>query len=191
MTCNLFIQEKNDFLTELNKHNNKLLFPESVILSMEKQKLVIYNFMKKYNDFLIKIRSLSDALNKLNEWGLLIDSYTCWKFSIYNNISGLNIYFQEIIKFINTSDDVITDVLKSQCGLKIEKMFIFMNIIKKNNKYIWLNTNENKEHEFNQTQVINFLPKCIIIEDCNLKLENLHKLNESDNLIKLFHNKIN
>ena len=191
MTCNLFIQKKNDFLTELNKHNNKLLFPESVILSMEKQKLVIYNFMKKYNNFLIKIRSLSDALNKLNEWGLLIDSYTCWKFSIYNNISGLNIYFQEIIKFINTSDDVITDVLKSQCGLKIEKMFIYMNIIKKNNKYIWVNINDNKGHEFNQTQVINFLPKCIIIEDYNLKLENFHKLDESDNLKELFHNKIN
>ena len=47
MTCNLFIQKKNDFLTELNKHNNKLLFPESVILSMEKQKLTAYCLKSK------------------------------------------------------------------------------------------------------------------------------------------------
>jgi hypothetical protein len=46
--------------------------------------------------------------------GLLIDSYTNWKFSIYRNVSGLNIYFQEIIKFINDSNDIFINIIKNQ-----------------------------------------------------------------------------
>jgi len=182
MTENTFIHEKYILLSELNKHSDKLLFPTSVIASMKKQRLIISSFMKDYNDYLIKIRELYTSLNKLERWGLLIDSHTNWKFSIYRNISGLNIYFQEIIKFINNSDDIFINMIKNQCGLKIEKLFIYMTIIKKNNKYIWINTNKNEEHEFNQLQVINFLPRCINVLDGNLTLEDNHKLDTSDNL---------
>jgi|688.fasta_scaffold1734713_1 hypothetical protein len=125
MLENTFIQEKCELLCELNKYNDKLLFPTSVITSMKKQKLVIYSFMKDYNNYLIKIRELSTNLIKLERWGLLIDSYINWKFSIYRNISGLNIYFQEIIKFVNNSDDIFTYIIKNQCGLKIEKLYIY------------------------------------------------------------------
>lgn len=182
MSENTFIQEKDELLCELNKHNEKLLFPTSVIESMKKQKLSISSFMKDFNDYLIKIRELSTSLIKLERWGLLIDSHTNWKFSIHRNISGLNIYFQEIIKFINNSNDIFINMIKNQCGLKIEKIFIYMTIIKKNNKYIWINTNKNEEHEFNQLQVINFLPRCINILDGDLTLEDNHKLDISDNL---------
>jgi hypothetical protein len=57
-----------------------------------------------------------------------------------------------------------------------------MTIIKKNNKYIWINTNKNEKYEFNLVQVINFLPRCIDIVDSNLTLEDNHKLDISDNL---------
>ena len=171
MSENTFIQEKNGILSELNKHNKKLLFPRTVISSMKKQKLVIYSFMKKYNEFLIKIRELSVTLNKLERWGLLIDSYTNWKFSVYRNISGLNIYFQEIIKSINNSDDIFTNLLKNQCGLKLEKIFIFMTTIKEDNTYIWINTNTNTQYQFNESYIIDLLPRSINIIDGELKLE--------------------
>ena len=56
MSENTFIQDKYILSSELNNHNDKLLFPTSVIKSMKKQKLVIYSFMKDYNNYLIKIR---------------------------------------------------------------------------------------------------------------------------------------
>jgi hypothetical protein len=60
-----------------------------------------------------------------------------------------------------------------------------MTIIKKNNKYIWINTNKNEKYEFNLVQVINFLPRCIDIVDSNLTLDisNNLTLDISDNLI--------
>lgn len=75
MTENTFIHKKDELLYELNKHSDKLLFPTSVIASMKKQKLVIYSFMKDYNNYLIKIRELSTSLNKLERWGLLLEIF--------------------------------------------------------------------------------------------------------------------
>ena len=77
---------------------------------------------------------------------------------------------------------MFTNLIKNQCGLKIENIFIYITIIKQDNKYIWFNTNKNTYHEFNQVQVINFLPRCINVLDCNLTLEDTHKLDNSDNL---------
>jgi len=175
-TSNTFNREKDQILTELNKHNKKLLFPTSVISSMKKQKLVIYSFMKKYNNFLTKIKSLSFKLINLENWGLFIDSHTNWKFSVYRNITGLNVYFQEIIKYINESDDILINIIKNQCGLKLEKIFIFMTCIKEDDKYIWINTNKNTQLELSETYIIDLLPRCITVIDGELKLEEVHKI---------------
>jgi hypothetical protein len=52
-----------------------------------------------------------------------IINWFVYKLEIFN-ISGLNIYFQEIIKFINNSDDMFTNIIKNQSGLKLENIFI-------------------------------------------------------------------
>jgi hypothetical protein len=167
-----FIDSKKELLTELKKHNNKLLFPTSVITSMKEQTLSIYKSIEKYNDCLDKIRNLYNDLTNLTKWGLLNDSYLNWKFSVKRNIFMLDSYFKEII------DDIKKNV-KPQCGLDIEKLSIYTTIIKKNKKYIWTDNNDNKVYELTQQSVRELLPRCI---NGNMKLDEVPTLKGSDDL---------
>ena len=181
-TSDIFNQEKKELLDELNKNKSKLLFPDSVIKTMKEQKLSIYELMNKYNDYLNKIRDLYRDLNNLTKWGLINDSHLNWKLSVNRNISNLNLNFNEIFNHVSKDDGELTKNVKTQCGIDLGKLTVYMTIIKKNGKYIWINTDTNKVHELKKQTVRELLPRCFNLVGRNMVADDLVDLDDSDEL---------
>ena len=178
----VFNQEKKELLNELKKNSDKLLFPNSVIETMKGKKLSIYKLMDKYNNYLLKIRDLYKDLNNLTKWGLINDSHLNWKLSVNHNISNLNLNFNEIFNHVSKDDGELTKDVKTQCGINLGKLSLYMIIFKKNRKYMVIHTDTNKVHELEKQKVRELLPRCVNLVGRNMVADDLADLDGIDDL---------
>ena len=188
----IFIQQKNELLKSLEEQSNKLLFPNTLIRSLNVSGLKTFgNFLKKYNEYIKKIRVLNNKLKILSSWGIFYNSHYLWKVSVSSNIESLKIYIDEIINYANGKNvDMIKKMILTQNNVNSSDILIFMIIKKKGNKYIY-NFIEKKTNnviiikELSIDYIKNLLPRCIIFNGVGGKTlkdmyENIHELDESD-----------
>ena len=109
-----------------------------------------------------------------------LNTHFSWNFIIHKNINLLEFYKNEIINFINESQqDIINKTLLNQCNINATKIFIFLNIKKIGSIY---QTNiQNKINVLTITQIKNLLPQCLQIEPGkDLAREKIHELDPTD-----------
>ena len=187
----IFIQQKNELLRSLEEQSNKLLFPNTLIRSLCVSGLKTFgNFLKKYNEYIKKIRVLKNKLLLLTSWGIFFNSHYLWNFSVSSNIESLKIYTIEIINYANGKDvDIIRKMIIAQNNINSSNILLFILIKKKDNKYIYnyieKKTNDLISKELTMDNIKNLLPRCIIFNDMANKTlmdmyEKIHELDESD-----------
>ena len=186
-----FSQEKQELLNNLKTYYDKLLFPKKVIKSLNLSGLsTLSSFFEKYSNYIKKIRELYDKLLVLNSWNMFYNSHYLWIKSVYFNIEKLKIYANEIFNYINGSEtDIYKKMIMAQNNVNSTNLLLFINIQKKNNKYILPGTGHGDidDHELLITDVVNLLPKCINVETDHVVgkkvsglYKNIHELDESD-----------
>jgi hypothetical protein len=179
----VFNNEKEELLELLLPYTNKLLFPQTIINSLERWTITtLSGYMDRYNSTLRKIRSLHHDLFLLKKWGLIYDSYYSWKTSVNINIGFMNTNNVAIIDTINSANDFISKSLMNQCNIKADKIFIFMSIIKKNKKYTLFNQENNQEIELSIDNINSLFPRCLNPVEIGavLSLEPMHYLENSE-----------
>jgi len=167
-----FEEEKTILINKLEPHINKLLFPESVNISLKKNGLDnLCNFIKNYNSALKKIKSLNSELVTIKSWKFSItQSHYAWRTSVDYAISTLNIYASEIMKESENKKFPTIEYLKN-CNVTLIKMAGFLNITNKSGQYYL------KDRLLTKEQVENFLPICITINiNKPASIEPIHKL---------------
>ena len=191
---NIFNEQKQRLLDTLASVSNKLLFPTSLINSLQVSGLSnISSFCKSYNYYLQKIRLLEIKLNYIQAWSLFYNSHYAWNVSVTYNIAELNIYINEIINITKNATDPITIFLMTQNNICSLKLAFYTNIQKKNNSYVYSNSNNNGTLSYEKIQSL--LPRCItnkplIINDRNIVAlyEPIHELEPVDCLVPTINN---
>lgn len=177
-----FIQEKQELLNNLKIYCDKLLFPKKIIKSLTLSGLSTFSsFFEKYSNYIKKIRELYNKLLVLNSWNMFYNSHYLWKNSVSSNIEKLKIYTNEIFNYINEKD-IYKKMIMAQNNVNSTNLLLFINIQKKDNKYILPGTGHGdiEDHELSMIDVINLLPKCIHKDVDNVVDKNIHELDESD-----------
>ena len=156
---NNFEQQKKELLIRIQKYNNKLLFPNSLLVYLKNNELNrLRTFMKKYNYYLIQIRDYNIKLEQLNQWSYLLNTYYIWYHSINYIINKIELNNNNIlmevnyIKLIKIFNDII--------HIDYKDIETFMNLIKLNNTYY--NYRFNVRVEYSNKNIINLLPHCKI-----------------------------
>ena len=186
-----FSQEKQELLNNLKTYYDKLLFPKKVIKSLNLSGLsTLSSFFEKYSNYIKKIRELYDKLLVLNSWNMFYNSHYLWIKSVYFNIENLKIYVNDIFNYINGNEtDIYKKMIMAQNNVNSTNLLLFINIQKKDNKYILPGTGHGdiEDHELLIDDVINLLPKCINVGSDNVVgkkvselYENINELDESD-----------
>ena len=191
-----FSQEKQELLNNLKTYYDKLLFPKKVIKSLNLSGLsTLSSFFEKYSNYIKKIRELYDKLVVLNSWNMFYNSHYLWIKSVSFNIENLKIYANEIFNYINGSEtDIYKKMIMAQNNVNSTNLLLFINIQKKNNKYILPGTGHGDidDHELLITDVVNLLPTCINVDSDNVVgkkvsglYKNINELDESDIFINV------
>ena len=191
-----FSQEKQELLNNLKTYYDKLLFPKKVIKSLNLSGLsTLSSFFEKYSNYIKKIRELYDKLLVLNSWNMFYNSHYLWIKSVSFNIENLKIYANEIFNYINGSEtDIYKKMIMAQNNVNSTNLLLFINIQKKNNKYILPGTGHGDidDHELLITDVVNLLPTCINVDSDNVVgkkvsglYKNINELDESDIFINV------
>ena len=164
-----FNTEKEALLSILLTSINRLLFPTSVINSLKKYSITdtIAGYMKCYNSNLIKTKSLYKKLLRLEKWGIIFNSHILWKISVNKSVSALSIYSQAMLDIIKSPSNFVESGIFSQYNIHPTKLLIFMNIIKKDQKYVLFNPKDNKITELTEGSVLQLLPACFTVIDGN------------------------
>ena len=150
-----------------------MLFPSQIFNVLKNANIDnnLSHFIKKYNDTLIKLRSLELELIKLKKFGIIIDSEYVWNISINWNVGNSMNLHKEIL-FFCARNGAIEKWNFSQCQLDFRKINKFMLIYKReDNKYIF--KNNGKEEEFPTEKIIALLP---INRKLNINKSNINKL---------------
>jgi hypothetical protein len=174
----MFAAQKQNLLNYLQINFNRLLFPQTLLYSLERSGLyTLASFFNSYNSSIKKCRKLEDKLNQLESWGYLYNSYRIWNFSVLNNLKKIDIYKTEIVNYIKNSDFIKTTIF-NQSNIQLSNILTFIGIQKINGEYIL----PSRKIKLTVDEIKTFLPRCIAPVDFTnpLKLETPHQLDPSD-----------
>jgi hypothetical protein len=167
-----FEAEKKKLIDKLEPHTEKILFPESVIMSLKKNGLDnLCNFIKNYNSALKKIKSLNTELVTIKSWKKfsITQSYTAWTISVDFAIKNLKEYALNIMNESQNKNLLISEYLRN-CNINPTSMTILLNAKNKSGKYYFNNTLYEKE------KIEKFLPRCLTFDNNTPGRESMHKL---------------
>ena len=171
------LQEYKMFLEIISK---KLLFPNKLLISLKNiagLKTLSYD-MQKYNNNIIKARSLLEEINKLNNFEGIWNSSVFWNMSIIKLNASFITWRDEILKNC-IGDNFIEKSFLSQARVFQKNILFFLNIDKKNDVYI-LNINNDK-FEIEYVKICDLLPRVSYINKERMFVpESIHCLDISD-----------
>ena len=131
---NNFEQQKKELLIRIQKFNNKLLFPNSLLIYLKNNGLNrLKTFMKKYNYYLIQIRNYNDKLEDLNEWSYLLNTHYIWYHSVNYIINKIELNNNNILMEVNSI--LLIKIFDDTIHIDYKDINTFMNLIKLNNTY--------------------------------------------------------
>ena len=188
-----FSNEKNDMLYVLESLSKRLLFPNTLVLSISKSISTLGYFMSKYNEVIKKSRELILNLDMLEKWGLFYGSKYCWSVSVNSCVEKRDMWINEIIGYITSkSNEFAIKTMIVQNNIDAEKIALFFQIRK---EYIYESlqyTCEIREKNSITTKVITreqiekLFPRCIDAEKARGGVcifdayEKPHKMDPSD-----------
>ena len=126
-----FSNEKNDMLYVLESLSKRLLFPNTLVLSISKSISTLGYFMSKYNEVIKKSRELILNLDMLEKWSLFYDSKYCWSVSVNSCVEKRDMWINEIIGYITSkSNEFAIKTMIVQNNIDAEKIALFFQIRK-------------------------------------------------------------
>ena len=163
-----FSNEKNDLLYVLESLSKRLLFPNTLVLSISKSISTLGYFMSKYNEVIKKSRELILNLDMLEKWGSFYDSKYCWSVSVNSCDEKCNVWINEIIGYITSkSNEFAIKTMITQCGITIEKIVLFFQIRKEHTHeflqytYEFTEKNSTTKRVITREQIEKLFPRCI------------------------------
>jgi len=184
---NDFPTQKQELIVLLDFLSNKILFPSSLIKSLKKTGLnSLSSYMDGYNSHVIKARNLIQKISLMNSWGLILNSYTTWKYSAVMAGECINKYIDMILQYIkNSSVDFRKVMILTQSGVSINNFALFFCIGKESGEYICTLKEKNKV-KLTRYQIEKLFPRCL--DSSKIKIgaqiynlyENPHQLDSLD-----------
>ncbi len=182
-----FLRKKNHLLSVLNYFTNKLLFPPQIFDVLKNAKIDNYlsYFIKKYNNTLIKLRSLELELIELKKFGMIRDSEYVWNTSIKWNVANSVNLHKAILESCVGNGMGETWTFK-HCNINYKQMNTFMMIYKgEDNKYFF--KYKNTKEEFSTEKIIALLPmyrQVNILKSKYVVISSVQELDESNKRIE-------
>jgi hypothetical protein len=183
-------------LTEiLETWKDYLIYPEDRIKSVKIHMIDFASYATKYNESLRNIRKLYKELKLMTTLNFF--NSIKFKYLVNKNVSTFQIYRKCMIdEFSNEkTDNFIQKSIIKQSNISFKKLLCFLNIKKYKNNYFMVDDKTNniiKTEEINETNIINLLPRPLIIKIGEpLSLDNsVLKLDSSD-ILSLENSEIN
>lgn len=179
----MFKQQQQLFIKMLNENSMRLLMPKKVINSLKKSNLTtIANYFAMYNKIIKHARTLKTQLEKMDSWGILLDSYYLWKRSVFENYNQIDIIIDKLFYYMEHAS-IYTKMLMRHNGVKPETMSRFINTRRKGNKYVYYTKSEGEEYDTTVEHIADLLPRCMVVKNnVNISIADLyepaHKLDE-------------